>query len=246
MFKIIFESYKITNKALILAAPLVLFCTLFALYYSYLISETDSVPKHIFSIVTIFIVVSGLLGSWLYSIKKGLALVKQVYIFDSDRNKALLSIFPYLLKGFGRLFLPCSGFIALNIILYITIFSGIAYLTVCFPNLRDNVATLWLLVFYIYTFLTILWIPEIVYNERNALYALVNSVIKVFTQFKDTMSLYLFIFSLFTIILALLFQFIYVHPILSFLLIMVFYYIILYIIVLLFTYYEQKFLNPEK
>lgn len=246
MFKLFYESFKITNKSIILVTPLIVFCTLFVLYYSYLISETDSVPKHIFSIVTIFIVVSGFMGSWLYSVKKGLVLSKQVYIFDSERNKALLSIFKHLLNGFGRLLLPCSGFIALNIILYIVIFSGIACLIVNFPALKSQTPLIWLFVFYIYTFLTILWLPEIVYNEKNALYALVNSIIKVFTQFRETLTLYIFIFAIFTAILALLFKYIAIHPIVSFLLIMVLYYVIMYIVVLLFTYYEQRFINPEK
>ena len=246
MLRIFIESFKITNKSIILVTPLIVFCTLFGLYYSYLISETDSLAKHLFSIVTMFIVISGLLGSWLYSVKKGLVLAKQVYIFNSERNKALLSIFPYLLKGFGRLFLPLSGLLALSILIFTAMFSFVAFLTVNFPELKAQTPAVWIILTYIVTFLTLLWIPEVVYNEKNALYALCNSIIKVFTQFKDSMSLYIFITVIVTAILALLYKFIDVHPITSFILLMVFYYVILYIVVLLFTYYEKKFLKSEE
>lgn len=242
MLKIFTESFKLTNKSLILATPLIVFCSLFGLYYNYITKETDSIGKHIFSLVTIFIVISGLTGSWLYTVKKGLAMAKQVYLFDKDRNKALLSLFSCLFKGFGRLFLPISGYYAVNFILYSLIFSGIAYLTVTFPSLKASTPHIWLITIYLITFLTVLWIPEIVYNEKNALYALYNSTIKVWTQFKDTMTLYIFILAIITAIIALLYRFLSVHPILSFFLIMLLYYIILYIVVLLFTYYEQKFL----
>ena len=246
MLKIFFESFKITTKSIILVTPLIIFCTLFGVYYNYLIEATDTIPKHIFAIIAVFVVVSGLLGSWLYTVKKGLVLAKQVYLFDKERNKALLSIFPCLLKGFGRLFLPFSGFIALNILIFTTIFSAVAFLTTTYPNLKAHTNLIWIIFFYLITFFTILWVPEIVYNEKNALYALCNSLIKVFTHFKESFILYIFVLGISTAIIALLLKYIFAHPIISFCLIMVSYYVILYVVVLLFTYYEKKFLKSEE
>lgn len=246
MLKIFFESFKIANKSIILVTPLIVFCTVFGVYYNYLIEATDTIPKHIFAIVAIFVVISGLMGSWLYSVKKGLVLAKQVYIFDHERNKALLSIFPNLLKGFGRLFLPLSGYLALNILIFTTIFSAVAFLTTTYPDLRTHTSLIWLIFLYIITFFTILWIPEIVYNEKNALYALCNSIIKLFTHFKESFILYIFILAALSTIIALLLKYTFVHPIISFFLMLVAYYVILYIVVLLFTYYEKQFLKTEK
>ncbi len=246
MLKIFFESFKIANKSIILATPLIVFCTLFGIYYNYLSEATDTIPKHIFAIITVFVVVSGLMGSWLYSVKKGLVLAKQVYLFDHERNKALLSIFPYLLKGFGRLFLPLSGYLALNILIFTAIFSAVAFLTTTYPELKLHTNLIWLIFFYITTFFTVLWIPEIVYNEKNALYALCNSIIKLFTHFKESFILYIFILAISSVIITLLFKYIFVHPIISFALMLVAYYVILYIVVLLFTYYEKQFLKSEK
>ena len=173
-------------------------------------------------------------------------MAKQVYIFDHERNKALLSIFPNLLKGFGRLFLPLSGYLALNILIFTTIFSAVAFLTTTYPDLRTHTSLIWLIFLYIITFFTILWIPEIVYNEKNALYALYNSIIKLFTHFKESFILYIFILAALSTIIALLFKYTFVHPIISFFLMLVAYYVILYIVVLLFTYYEKQFLKTEK
>ena len=62
MLKIFFESFKIANKSIILVTPLIVFCTVFGVYYNYLIEATDTIPKHIFAIVAIFVVISGLMG----------------------------------------------------------------------------------------------------------------------------------------------------------------------------------------
>ena len=92
------------------------------------------------------------------------------------------------------------------------------------------------------SFITILWIPEIVYKNRNAVKALFSAVKKCFNNFKELFILYIFmlcIIKLLSIINTLL-LFI---PILYFFVLIITYYFIVYFVVLLFTYYEQKFTN---
>lgn len=94
----------------------------------------------------------------------------------------------------------------------------------------------------IISFITILWIPEIVYKNRNAVKALFSAVKKCFNNFKELFILYIFmlcIIKLLSIINTLL-LFI---PILYFFVLIITYYFIVYFVVLLFTYYEQKFTN---
>lgn len=94
----------------------------------------------------------------------------------------------------------------------------------------------------IISFLTLLWIPEIVYNEKNSYIALFNSIKKLFTTFKSSLLLYLYI-ALLVVAITLLNTFLMFNPFLYFFVLMLYYYFLVYIVVLLFTYYEQKFID---
>lgn len=95
------------------------------------------------------------------------------------------------------------------------------------------------------SFFTILWIPEIVYNEKNAFKALWNSILKIFINFKNTLILYLYI-SILIITSTVLNTFLLFNPILYFIVLMVYYYMIVYIVVLLFSYYERNYIEANE
>lgn len=244
MFKLLKDSFNITNDCIILATPLAIFLTLLGLYYNYADEVAETVFMQLFSAVTIFIIISGFLSAWLYMTKKAIAMSKRIYVFDEDRTNALLEVIASLSKGFGRLFLPIIGMLALCIIIYSLTFSIIAYLPQL-PILEDYTIYLLILIFIIISFSTILWLPEIVYHERNALFALYNSVLKTYTYFKQTLFLYITILLIF-IGISLSYYLIFLHPILSFFVLIIFYYILVYIVVLLFTYYERTFITDNK
>ena len=93
---------------------------------------------------------------------------------------------------------------------------------------------------FILNFITMLWIPEIVYNEKNAFKALFNSIKKNFQNLPNTLILYLYIAFLITFI-TLLSAVLMFNPFLYFIVLILYYYFLVYIVVLLFTYYEQTF-----
>lgn len=94
----------------------------------------------------------------------------------------------------------------------------------------------------IISFITMLWIPEIVYNEKNAFKALYNSAKKIFLDFKSSIILYLYITAI-IITLSVLNTFLMFTPILYFFVLLFYYYFLVYIIVLLFTYYDRTYIK---
>lgn len=90
------------------------------------------------------------------------------------------------------------------------------------------------------SFITMLWIPEIVYTEKVSFEALYYSIIKIFTHLKNSIILYLYIAFL-VVLISILNTFLMFNPILYFIVLLLFYYFLVYIVVLLFSYYEQTF-----
>jgi len=92
------------------------------------------------------------------------------------------------------------------------------------------------------TFLTLLWIPEIVYTQKNPFISLKNSLCKLFLNFKHSIILYIYI-SFVIVCLSILNTLLMFNPFLYFLVLIFYYYFLIYIIVLLFSYYEQNFID---
>jgi len=97
-----------------------------------------------------------------------------------------------------------------------------------------------MIVINIVNFITMLWIPEIVYKNKNSIKALFSSIAKVFKNFKNVFILYLFIFCI-TKILSIINTVLLFFPIMYFFVLIITYYFIVYLVVLLFTYYERNF-----
>ncbi len=94
----------------------------------------------------------------------------------------------------------------------------------------------------IVSFITMLWIPEVVYTEKVSFKALYYSIIKIFTHLSNSIILYLYIAFL-VVTISILNTFLMSNPILYFIVLMLFYYFLVYIVVLLFSYYEQTFIK---
>lgn len=99
--------------------------------------------------------------------------------------------------------------------------------------------------FVILSFLGILWIPEIVYAEKNPFKALIFSIRKIIITFPKTLVLFIYI-NFLSVILSILNTLLMVYPIAYFLVLILFYYFIVYMVVLLFTYYEETFIKESK
>lgn len=94
------------------------------------------------------------------------------------------------------------------------------------------------------SFLTMLWIPEIVYAEKNSYKALLYSLKKLFMTLKSSSLLFIYVYFLILVI-TILNTLLMFNPFLYFIVLMLYYYFLVYIVVLLFTYYEQKFIEQE-
>lgn len=94
----------------------------------------------------------------------------------------------------------------------------------------------------IVSFVTFLWVPEIVYEHENSFKALFSSICKVFSNFWEVFTL--FVYSAFIVkILSIANTMILIAPVLYFFVLLVTCYFTIYLVVLLFTYYEQKFVK---
>ena len=94
----------------------------------------------------------------------------------------------------------------------------------------------------IISFITMLWIPEIVYSKNNVIASLFNSIKKIIISFPKSIMLYLYI-QLLLLICAIISVICMNNIYLYFLAILFYYYLFIYIVVLLYTYYEQTFLK---
>lgn len=92
------------------------------------------------------------------------------------------------------------------------------------------------------SFITMLWIPEVVYCEKNPFKALYYSIKKLFISFPKSILLFIYI-NILTFAISILNTFLMFNPIEYFVVLLLYYYLIVYIVVLVFSYYEQTFLK---
>lgn len=95
------------------------------------------------------------------------------------------------------------------------------------------------------SYITMLWIPEIVYGEKNPFIALFYSIKKLIITFPKSLFLFIYI-NILMIVSSILNTLLMFNPISYFLVLLLYYYLIVYIVVLLFTYYEQTFINGKE
>lgn len=94
----------------------------------------------------------------------------------------------------------------------------------------------------ILSFLGMLWIPEIIYGEKNPFKALFLGVKKLFLTFPKSLLLFIYI-NFLLLISSILNTVLMFNPIAYFVVLLLYYYLIVYIVVLLFSYYEQSFIK---
>lgn len=252
MLKLIWNNFKRTNNNIILATPMVLFMFITVLYSGFIVTHAKTVNLALFSFVTLLIMVCSFLAGWLYMVKKTLQLNGRVFVYEQDRTNALKNLMMTLPNGVGRLFLPFLGYVTIS--MFITVFIYYVTIDIIPPSQLQKLADLLLFPNYIsalifiitsiLSFFGMLWVPEIVYNEKNPIKALGNSILKTYKTFPKTLFLYIYIYLIyFGTNFSL--QLVAPNPLILFALLVVYYYFILYIVILVFTYYEQTFLKKE-
>lgn len=96
----------------------------------------------------------------------------------------------------------------------------------------------------IFTFFTLMWIPEVVYKNKNPFLALISSIKKIFFTFKDYILLFSFVIVLYTSV-CIINSILMLNPILYIAVLLISYYFVLYLVVLLFSYYEYEFIETQ-
>lgn len=97
----------------------------------------------------------------------------------------------------------------------------------------------------VFSFLLMLWMPEIIYTKRNPFIALFTSIKKLFVKFRKSIVLFIYI-SLCQFIISYLSTFALLHPIAYMIMMIVYFYFIVYIVVLIFSYYDKEFNNNDE
>lgn len=90
------------------------------------------------------------------------------------------------------------------------------------------------------SFIFMLWIPEIIYNTLNPLYALAKSVKKVFVKFPKSFALFIYITFL-NFVISFASTFAMLNIIIYMIMMIAYFYFMVYIIVLIFSYYDNEF-----
>ena len=98
---------------------------------------------------------------------------------------------------------------------------------------------------FVFSYLLMFWMPEIVYRTKNPLMALFKGIAKLFRKPLKSLGLFLII-TLINFVLSFVMTFTLLLPILYFLFAAVYLYYIVYVIVLIFSYYENEFIKDAE
>ncbi len=245
MFKFLIENFKRTNDCIILATPMVLFFIVLQWYIESNQYSLSSISSYLFFYITLWVFISGCFAGWFYMVKKTLQFSKKTFLFDTDRLTALTKLFSCLIKGIGKFFLPILVVVAscfvFNIIKMILLFY--AY-TSKIKDQYDLISVISIFVVYVIGYFFIFWIPEIVYSYKNPFISLLNAVKKAFIICPKMVIPYILICSILSLIDLLLVNS-QIYPFLYFFLLLSAYYFILYSVLLVFGYYEKKFIDEN-
>ncbi len=102
-----------------------------------------------------------------------------------------------------------------------------------------------MLVSSIFSFLVMLWIPEVIYRKIDPILALFTSIKKIFVKFWKSLGLFLY-FTFLNFVISFLSTFVFVHPFIYMIMMIIYFYFIVYMVVLLFSYYDREFNESDK
>jgi len=95
-----------------------------------------------------------------------------------------------------------------------------------------------------FSYLLMLWAPEIIYSGRNVLETLLSSIIKLFKRFFKSFGFFVFISALYFVITLL--SAIFKSPILQFIMTVLYFYFLVYSSVLIFLFYRKEFKGSDR
>ncbi len=92
----------------------------------------------------------------------------------------------------------------------------------------------------IFSYLVMLWMPEIIYTYKNPLFALFTSIKKLFKPFSKSIMLFIYI-TILNMIIYFISPISFLNPVLYMLYMIFYFYFLVYIVVLIFLYYDNEF-----
>lgn len=97
----------------------------------------------------------------------------------------------------------------------------------------------------VFSFILMLWTPEILFSTKNPFTALFKSIKKVFMRIGHAIKLFIYI-TLLNFSLSFLNTFAILNPVTYFIMMIVYFYFLVYLVVLVFLYYEREFVKNEE
>ncbi len=265
MLTYIKESFKLTNKFIILATPLILFSLLSSLYIIF--SMNGNLLGLIFALILFLMMVGAFLSGWFFMIKQAIVSSEEY----EDPN-SLIKEFP---AGVGEYFLNSLGMI-INVFIVVVFFLGVSYFigmkfigqigisavefskAVTSPEtlrtfllsltdeqlFRLNAWNLLLLVSMVVTYFVIfLYPPTMFFKEKNPFKALFGTFKDLFSRnILKNILLYLILFVAYffiSIVTTILGGNIFAHFILT----LINFYYMIFAAVLIFYYYHKNYMN---
>lgn len=276
------EAGKITNNNIILAVPLIICLKIIDLYSFYSRTVADSIPKQLLASITLVCMFAVFASGWLYMVKKAVEFSKKIFVLESDRVNASLSLFKVFPEGIGKYFLSFVGVDVFLFFFQVLMLPFVLLLGVKLIGLADEATlmqfqqmfldpafssnasmsffvdklteqqiiffakwSLYLMVCSsIFMYFFMFWVPEIMYVTKNPVYAFGKSFVRLLKNFKHSIMMYL---SMWFVGFVLLFinTFSFIGPIIYLIISVLMFYSIMYFVVLLFLYYDKKFVGED-
>lgn len=268
MLKVFRDAFKVSFDNLILFTPPLLFMMLTLLYFGTVENYLSNKASLVVSTIVLLCLTSVFMAGWFYMIMCAIfnfrnkivyetssdtfTLLKQFIIGVSDYIKPCLEfsvltgiLFCTVLVVSYYVSLGLFGSSGIFIAEFVKDFSSFAAFQAFIEDLTVNQIRIlygWSVVFtitmFVYSVMTLFWLPEIFYNKKNVFSALKSSIMILFKR-PQIILLFLLIIILNNVFMMLNILSL-MNPFTILLMTLVYLYFIVYVFVLLFLYYEQK------
>lgn len=264
IFKTFKDALLLTNKNIILASPLILFVMFASLYLMITPYNTSNIA---FVLLLFFAMTSAFFSGWFYTLK--LAVSED---YDKEDIFDLIKQFPagvgqHFLQYFFMIVIFFLLFTVVVIATYKTAPLLIGNIGISRPELflamssPESMTELlknltleqqtklgqWNLYFIftttLYTFLIMLWAPELMFKQESVLKAFVFSIQKTLKKFFKSLTIFSFLMILYFIIMIL--SAIINLSIVQFVVTVIYFYFLLYSAMLIFLFYKREFCDNE-
>ncbi len=261
------HAFEITNNNLFLTVPLVMFMLLLSVYVGLVVwSPGTSDAKWILAIITSFFMITAFIAGWLNMIKET---IKPSSPALSPLQQISVGIGAYFLPLAGAFIIASVLMGAVTLLVYklgLLMFGPLSFdhasllravsstqemkvfvESLSMEQLMElfNWNMLFVITSTVFSFLFLLWVPEIMFCTKNPVVALWCSQKKLFGKFKNSLKLFFYLV-LINFVISFLSNIAAFSPILYLLVLMLYFYFLVYVVVLVFLYSDREFCNKTE